>query len=415
MNKYFIGSTQRGALSYKCGEKIVFELTLTDGASAVPCHAFRWHIEAEDAASDGLCEGTEGECDGSLGACVIETSISRPGFVHLTVTATGDDGNPLSDCDIFEGGAGAEVETLLPILPEPEDFDEFWRRSLALLDGISPEVIEMNEVKSIAPGYRQYDVRVACGDPEKLGGTPKNRFGAPVSGYLTVPEGAESGKKYPIQLYFMGYSYTGALPMAAPDAITFFPNPHGIKNGLAQEEYDREQNATVGAFGFDTDENKTPDSVYFKWMLLRGVQSLRFAKTLGGWDGKNIVVSGGSMGAFQSCGVAMLCPEVTALNIDIPWLCDLGGITANRLRGWRPEITAGGELQRGICYYDTASLCARASCPVKIVAGLGDYVCPPSGVMSLYNRIKAPKTITWQQNRTHPYVPPVVTTYTLRG
>lgn len=33
----------------------------------------------------------------------------------------------------------------------------------------------------------------------------------------------------------------------------------------------------------------------------------------------------------------------------------------------------------------------RIKCPVTIEAGLGDYVCPPSGVAALYNGISAPK------------------------
>lgn len=44
-------------------------------------------------------------------------------------------------------------------------------------------------------------------------------------------------------------------------------------------------------------------------------------------------------------------------------------------------------------------------CTVYIEAGLGDYVCPPSGQMAMYNAIKAPKLLRFVQNQTHPYRP----------
>jgi len=39
-------------------------------------------------------------------------------------------------------------------------------------------------------------------------------------------------------------------------------------------------------------------------------------------------------------------------------------------------------------------------------AGLGDYVCPPSGLAVLYNNIPGPKKIVWMQGSTHGYIPP---------
>jgi cephalosporin-C deacetylase-like acetyl esterase len=35
------------------------------------------------------------------------------------------------------------------------------------------------------------------------------------------------------------------------------------------------------------------------------------------------------------------------------------------------------------------------------MAGLGDYICPPSGVMAFYNSVTAPKKIVFVQNAQH--------------
>lgn len=410
MRGYFTAATEKTPISYRCGETITFDLKLTDGENLIPCDHFRWHLETDDG------QFQDGNCSGELGQCRVETSISVPGFVHLKVTPCDIDGNPLPNCDIFDGGAGAEIEKLTPGLEEPKDYDAFWKQALSELNTISPDTLEMKEIESDTPGYHQYDVKVFCGNPDCLGGTPENRFGAPASGYLSVPEDVETGKLYPLELRFMGYSYVGATPLVVSDHITFHINPHGLPNGLTEEEYFNLREKTVGNFGFQNAQNRSPDTVYFKWMILRNIQALRWAKKLKGWDGKNIQIVGGSMGAFQSLAVASLCPEVTQLYIHVPWMCDLGGVLKNRLPGWRPEIKEGDTILEGIRYYDTVAFGRRIQCPVQIYAGLGDYICPPSSVAVLYNSIHTKKRIEWQQNRTHTFdYPPEMGIYVLEA
>jgi cephalosporin-C deacetylase-like acetyl esterase len=66
-----------------------------------------------------------------------------------------------------------------------------------------------------------------------------------------------------------------------------------------------------------------------------------------------------------------------------------------RLRGWRPDWT------EALGYYDIVNHAKRVKCPVTISAGLGDYVCPPSGVAILYNNIKSPKSLEVTQGKKH--------------
>ena len=67
--------------------------------------------------------------------------------------------------------------------------------------------------------------------------------------------------------------------------------------------------------------------------------------------------------------------------------------------GWRPGYS------NGIRYYDTVYFAKRIKCPVEMLAGLGDYTCPPSGITVLYYNFTSEKKITWWQNRTHSYTP----------
>ena len=107
------------------------------------------------------------------------------------------------------------------------------------------------------------------------------------------------------------------------------------------------------------------------------------------------------MGAFQATHAAAFDKDVTALNIAIPWMCDLRGKTeGGRIGGWRPEPS------NGLDYYDTVNAGARVTCPVTISAGLGDYTCPPSGVTSLYHAIPGKVRMELFQNKTHGYTAP---------
>ena len=49
------------------------------------------------------------------------------------------------------------------------------------------------------------------------------------------------------------------------------------------------------------------------------------------------------------------------------------------MRGWYRIIHTD-------CAITCTAVAARfIKCPISIVAGLGDYICPPSGIMALFN------------------------------
>ena len=69
--------------------------------------------------------------------------------------------------------------------------------------------------------------------------------------------------------------------------------------------------------------------------------------------------------------------------------------TENRLRHGRNR---GGWYVKwappGLGYYDTANMARRMSPKAEFVMhsfGLGDYICPPTGVMAMYNNVPCEK------------------------
>lgn len=386
MNNYFIGSSQKNPTEYLCGENMHFILTYVDeNRNALSCPVFKWKIMGDDGVQ------SEGRCSGESGIIELDASISLHGFVRVMVYACDADGNQLPDSDMFEGGAGAELDKITRGEDEPADFDAVWDVMLAELDAVPVELLEKIEVASDNERFFTYDVKIKA--PGSM----------PASGYLTIPK---TEGKYALRLSFSGYGYASAPKVYAENRISLHVNPHGYENGREPEYYENMQKNVIPAFGFSDSENQSVDTCYFKYMMLRDLAALRWARTLPQWNGSETYIVGGSMGAMQTVNVAAHADNITAIEINVPWFCDLGGITKGRIRGWRPNLTP------AVRYFDTANNAAHLRCPVTVVnAGLGDYVCPPSGITAMYNSIKTPKKIEYGQNRKHGYTPPTYDYY----
>lgn len=383
--KYTVsGWTDREKPHYKPGEPMHFYFRLLDDKKPV-AGKVRVVIGADD--------GRNQTYDTAVSAAEplhIATSLSIPGFVMVRVQLLGDDGKVVSRRNA--GGsmrpiqwglaAGVEPERLVQGVPEPADFDAFWTRQKQELAAVPLRVLEKKPVRSNG-ACNVYDVKLSCAGPR------------PVSGYLSIPKNAKPGS-LPAELRFDGYSVQGAKIVESPRAIVFFVNPHGIENGREAAYYDALRKGELSGYGFRNSENLKPETVYFRFMILRGVRAAEFLKSLPEWDGKNLKVIGGSQGAFQATAVCGLIDGATECHLAIPWFCDLGGIAKGRVRGWRPD------LQPGLGYYDTVNFASRVKCPVRIDAGLSDWVCPPSGVWILYNNLKVPsKSMTMRQGFDH--------------
>ncbi len=379
---YFVGSTEKNSLEYKKGEKMKFVLRLesADGAE-LPKVRFAYERYGDDGLTDkGMTELSD----------VFEytTSIAVSGFVRLIVRACDENGKVIEGYEDFEGGACAGIEEIKQSGSIPDDFDEFWDRVIREeLDPVAPTELERVPFHCGDPGSVVFDMKIACPGEN------------PVSGYLRLPKDAKENS-LPIVVSFMGYGVDSAPIPSLGNSIQLSINPHGIINGQTPKFY-RDLRATeLAGFGFKNDENKNPDTVYFKYMVLRAIQAVRYCKTLPEWDGKNIRLNGGSMAAMQATSVAAHEPGITELNISIPWLCDLRAIEYGRQRGWRPDPAD------GLDYYDTVCQASRVNCNVTISAGLGDYVCPPSGEVALYKSFNCPVKMVFLQNRKHGYSAP---------
>jgi len=371
---------------YPPGAPMEFTVTLLDGDQPVIGKILKWQRTGDD----GITQNGEGVS--TKDGLKIVTATAQPGFVRIYVTAHDKDGKALrggngqtGNAIFFDGGACVAPETLKG-LPEPADFDRYWQAQKQRLAAVPLKVIEMMEVPG-SDSVRAYDVKIACAGK------------MPVSGYLTLPRKAAKGS-LPAEVSFQGYGVNSAEKNleAGKNQIYFNINAHGILNGQPQDYYAGLGNTSLKGYAFSPQENADPDTCYFNGMFLRVMRALEFVKSLPEWNGKELCASGGSQGGLQALVAAGLDRDVTSCSAWSPWGCDLGRTELKRLvGGWHIAYTP------ALNYYDTIHHVKRANpkCRLSIIANLGDYVCPPSGVWIAYNNFPGPKTMEVRQGCEH--------------
>lgn len=384
-NLSFVGGTDKNPLDYRLNEAITFTVTLVDrdaGNAAVTGRTLRWTLSHDDKALDRSGTATS---DAPL---VLSTALASPGFVRLKVEVK-DNGIWLSgNTQFFDGGAGADVLNI-PEWPEPADFRSFWAAATNTLFTTAYTPVCTNFTPSDAAAGVSYFLF-------ELPTVPGQR---PATGILAKPENADPAS-CGLVATFNGYGF-GATPLPnAADVrrgnIVVAVTRHGEDPVRSDADYYTDlQNGEMKDFCFRNLDKRVEDTDQYG-MILRGLRALQYAKSLPEWNGTALTVTGGSMGGYQALAMAGLDADVTSCSAFIPWHVDLsGGVKYGRMTGWRPSWTA------NMDYVDAKNFAKLVRCPVTFSAGLGDYVCPPSGEVLLFKNLPEPKKVTWTQNMGH--------------
>lgn len=393
MAQYFKCTTDKPALSYKCGEKIVFTIMARRYCVDMECKYIHWKVMGDD-----------GKVKEGLGSCrpgyplIVEASCERPGYVHLVCTAYTQDATPDTTFDVLDAGAGVDIDQITYHDTVPADFDIYWEKIEQMVADHTPQLLMKEKVTDGVPEDMDcYDVRIS---------TP---IDTPASGLLLIPKGKGP---FPLRVVYLGYAVVGVkmaavLGLPAPNTIQLIINAHGFENLKTSIEM-AQMYSRLRGYGFDETENASPETTYWRNMMIRDLSAIKFAKTLPEWDGKGLTVKGGSQGALQATTVAAHDHDATWLEIAIPWFCDLNAENNGYMNGWRPKYA------EGLRYFDTVAQGMRVKCPVTILARLGDYICPPTTITALYNSIPGVKAIDFYQAGTHAYVPPEIDISPLR-
>ncbi len=395
-------TTDQDPVGYQVNEKMTLTIAVDlDGQTLPGDHFIDWKTSSDDGVS------AHGRVNLSKQPVVVQASMSRPGFVRLQTELVDANGVALEQDNWerpgrrvkigFDGGAGAAVDQIQQAVPAPDDFVAFWERQRARLDAVPMKSL-VTPVESKSPDFDTFAVKVDCVGPR------------PVTAYLTIPSGAKE-HSLPARVTFFGYGVGKHFPQSGTKGeITLTVNAHGFD--LAQEEayYSKFSNSIRSngeIYGFDPKQNSDPEAAYFNGMAMRAMRSLEFVKSLPQWDGKTLIVNGGSQGGLQSVWAAALDHDVSLCKVSIIWCANLAGESHDgRLGGWQPTWVP------ELAYYDVVNHAKYIRCAVDITrAALGDYTSPPSGLAAFYNNLNVAKKIFWVQGSTHGYISPRSKTY----
>ena len=302
------------------------------------------------------------------------------------------------------GGVGAiiEPEKFRQAKEEPADFDNFWSGVKAELSKVPVKELERKPVpeeivkKACVINGRKFleqdkyvfsDVKVACAG------------GMPVSGYLTMPKNAKKGSLPALVTYHGAGTRSAKLNPVdiMQNVIVFDVNAHGIENSHPDawyKEYNdkhlKQKWVSYSYFGY-----MSRDTYYFKGMYMRVMRALEYVKTLPEWNGKQLIVSGGSQGGAQVLFACAMDKDITLARCKVPALCDHFAADVERVPGW-PQIFRTVTLidkntlkdaAKTMEYYDGVYLAKRITCPIYLYTGFADTTCAPTSVFTAYNNI----------------------------
>jgi cephalosporin-C deacetylase-like acetyl esterase len=323
------------------------------------------------------------------GLAIDAGSMKQPGFLRCTATTTVD-GREYRGV----GTAGFAPETIAPTVENPADFDAFWsaaKEELARLP-IDARMTPKPELSTARADV--YHVGL-----QNVGSNPDGRTSR-FYGILAAPRGEG---RFPAIMNPPGAGarpYRGLVAEAERGYLTLQVGIHGIPVDLPVEVYDSLLFGPLAAWqGYGAFNLDDRDRYYYRRVYLGCLRANDFLASHPKWDGKNLIVTGGSQGGTLTVTTAGLDPRVTALAPYYPALSDQTGYLQGRAGGWPhlfKEEKDGHRTPvkiRTAAYYDVVNFARRVRATGIYSWGYNDEICPPTSLYAAYNVVTAPKRL----------------------
>lgn len=321
-------------------------------------------------------------------------TLSEPGFLRLVATAQG-----------FTRGlatAGFSPELIKPTQTEPADFDAFWTKAKA-------ELAQVPIDAKLTPMPQQSNDKLDAFEVnlQNVGATPgtTSRF----YGILYIPKGdgpfpammgtPGAGVRGPDTDGYFGWAARGFMVLYVGIHEMPVVNPPGAPP------------ATRPPGNYTSVGLESPESYYFRRVLLGCVRANDFLVNHPKWDHKNLIAVGGSQGGYLTIANTGLDPRVTMCNVEFPAFCDVTGYLHGRAGGWPAfKFEDQNDPQRDAkiattAYYDSVNFARRIKVPGHYGWGYNDETCPPDSTFSAYNVISGPKELSIFKEMGHDRAP----------
>lgn len=282
---------------------------------------------------------------------------------------------------------GFSPEKLRPYTQQPADFVEFWNKAKN-----EAQQCPMTFTTKYVPEYSNekvdcYLVKLQC-----------YKKGQHVYGYLTRPK---AKGKYPVVLCPPG---AGVKTLKEPMRHRFYAEQgfirlemeiHGLNPELSPETF-KDLSASFGDYLLKGLNDR--DNYYMKKVYLACVRAIDYLTSLDEWDGKNVIVQGGSQGGALALITAGIDSRVTLCVANHPALSDMAGYKAGRADGYPHFFTKLNnyhtdtqEKLQTMAYYDVVNFARQINIPVYLTWGYNDNTCPPTTSYIVYNTLTCPK------------------------
>ena len=286
---------------------------------------------------------------------------------------------------------GFGVDRIRPFTQEPADFMQFWQDNIA-----EAEKFPLTYTKELAKEY--CTDKVDCYLVKLMLNSSQGIYG-----YLFYPKDAKPGK-HPVVLCPPG---AGIKTIKEPLRHSYYAENgfirleteiHGLDPRMSAEQFAEISAAFNGRDnGYLENGIDLRERYYMKRVYLSLVRSLDLLTSLPEWDGKNVIVQGGSQGGALSLVAAGLDPRVTQCIVNHPALADMAGYSEPGRTGGYPHMhRIGGNVLtpkniNTLAYYDVVNFARHVGCEVYMTWGYNDDTCPPTTSYAVWNVLDCPK------------------------
>lgn len=365
---------------YRAGEKARVEVQL-----------YKYGIPQDatvnyEIADDMLAADRKGEVVMKHGRAVIDMGTrNTPGFRDLRLSAVVDGKKYVHHVKV-----GFSVDEIRPFTREPADFIDFWNRNI-------------EDMRAVPLSYTKEKAEEYCTDKIDcyLLKIRLNKQNQSVYAYLFYPKNAQKGS-CPVVLCPPG---AGIKTIKEPLRHKYYAENgfirmemeiHGLDPRLPKETFDDITKAFNGREnGYLYNGLQDPDRYYMKRVYLSLIRCLDLLTALPKWDGRNLIVQGGSQGGALAIVAAGLDRRVTQCIVNHPALSDMAAYSAGRTGGYPHFNKVDGMFtdrnMRTMAYYDVVNFARHVTADVYMTWGYNDNTCPPTTSYAVWNTFTCPK------------------------
>ena len=365
---------------YRAGEKARVEVQL-----------YKYGIPQDatvnyEIADDMLAADRKGEVVMKHGRAVIDMGTrNTPGFRDLRLSAVVDGKKYVHHVKV-----GFSVDEIRPFTREPADFIDFWNRNI-------------EDMRAVPLSYTKEKAEEYCTDKIDcyLLKIRLNKLNQSVYAYLFYPKNAQKGS-CPVVLCPPG---AGIKTIKEPLRHKYYAENgfirmemeiHGLDPRLPKETFDDITKAFNGREnGYLYNGLQDPDRYYMKRVYLSLIRCLDLLTALPEWDGRNLIVQGGSQGGALAIVAAGLDRRVTQCIVNHPALSDMAAYSVGRTGGYPHFNKVDGMFtdrnMRTMAYYDVVNFARHVTADVYMTWGYNDNTCPPTTSYAVWNTFTCPK------------------------